>query len=124
MIDDVRKNPALLKLDLYCRGLRMDDSCFVERDGGRKIMRTRAGLGSGLEMVLPGGLWTNAPVQESFAKDSPYLLRRETTGAYRLERDGEFVAPVSLSPRPSWYEKATTTGKPIFCATRAASSSE
>ena len=27
---DVRRNPALLKLDLYCKGLRLDDSCFVE----------------------------------------------------------------------------------------------
>ena len=55
-------NPAWLKLDLYCKGLRLDDSCFVEQDGGRKILRTRAGLGSGLELILPGGLWTNVPV--------------------------------------------------------------
>ena len=52
---DVRKNPSLLKLDLYCKGLRLDDSCLVEEQGGRKIMRTRAGLGSGLEAILPGG---------------------------------------------------------------------
>ena len=44
---DVRHNPALLKLDLYCKGMRIDDSCLVEQDGGRKILRTRAGLGSG-----------------------------------------------------------------------------
>ena len=42
---DVRSNPALLKLDLYCKGMRLDDSCLVEEDGGRKVMRTRAGLG-------------------------------------------------------------------------------
>ena len=41
---DVRHNPALLKLDLYCKGMRIDDSCLVEQDGGRKILRTRAGL--------------------------------------------------------------------------------
>ena len=34
---------ALLKLDLYCRGLRLDDSCLVEEDGGRRVLRTRAG---------------------------------------------------------------------------------
>ena len=64
-------SPALLKLDLYCRGLRLDDSCVLERDGGRQILRTRAGLGSGLELVLPGGLWTNVPVSERFAARSP-----------------------------------------------------
>lgn len=113
MSRDLRSEPAYLKLDLYCRGLRLDDSCYVEQDGGRKIMRTRAGLGSGLELVLPGGLWTNAPVQESFAKDLPYLLKRDAAGLYRLERDGEFVAPVALSPRPAWYERKTSNGKPM-----------
>ena len=105
-------NPAWLKLDLYCKGLRLDDSCFVEEDGGRKILRTRAGLGSGLELILPGGLWTNVPVTESFASRSPYTLHREN-GHYLLRRGGEDVAPVRLSPRPRWYEEKTSTGKPM-----------
>jgi len=96
----LRSNPALLKLDLYCKGMRLDDSCFIEEDGGRKIMRTRAGLGSGLEAILPGGLWTNIPVVESFAQRSPYELKRRD-GLYELSRDGEFVATIRLSPRPS-----------------------
>jgi hypothetical protein len=109
---DVRRNPALLKLDLYCRGLRLDDSCLVEEDGGRKILRTRAGLGSGLELLLPGGLWTNVPVTEPFAKESPYLLvRRGAT--YWLERDGEPVTSVTLAPQPAWYERPTASGKPM-----------
>src|SRR5262245_23320788 len=111
MNKDVRTNPALLKLDLYCRGIRLDDSCLVEEDGGRKVMRTRAGLGSGLELVLPGGLWTNVPVTEKFAQQSPYLLRRR--GArYFIERDGREVAAVHLSPRPGWYDRRTRSGKP------------
>lgn len=105
-------NPALLKLDLYCRGLRLDDSCLVEEDGGRRVLRTRAGLGSGLELILPGGLWTNVPVAEPFAQQSPYLLRRRG-GSYLLERDGRPVAPVRLSPRPAWYDATTSTGKPM-----------
>lgn len=106
----LRDNPALLKLDLYCRGLRLDDSCYVEEDGGRKILRTRAGLGSGLELILPGGLWTNVPVTEPFAGRSPYTLHRQE-GSYSLRHGGAFVAPVSLSPRPAWYEKSTRSGK-------------
>ena len=108
----LRDNPALLKLDLYCKGLRLDNSCYVEEDGGRKILRTRAGLGSGLELILPGGLWTNVPVTEPFAARSPYTLHR-LEGAYSLRREGAFVAPVRLSPRPAWYERATASAKPM-----------
>jgi len=110
MLGSLRTNPALLKLDLYCQGLRLDDSCYVEEDGGRKILRTRAGLGSGLELVLPGGLWTNVPVTEPFARRSPYTLHREN-GHYLLRWRGEPVSPVTLSPRPDWYEARTSSGK-------------
>ncbi|HKY31114.1 MAG TPA: radical SAM protein [Candidatus Polarisedimenticolia bacterium] len=112
MIHGLRSNPALLKLDLYCKGMRVDPGCFVERDGGRGILRTRAGLGSGLEVILPGGLWTNVPVTEAFAESSPYHLERRS-GRYLLLRYGETVGPVTLSPRPAWYDRRTTTGKPM-----------
>jgi uncharacterized radical SAM superfamily protein len=112
MITTLRDNPAYLKLDLYCRGLRVDESCFVEADGGRKVLRTRAGLGSGLELILPGGLWTNVPVAEPFAQSSPYSLRR-ADGAYMLRWRDTDVTPVRLSPRPEWYEQRTSTGKPM-----------
>ena len=113
MEQDVRKNAALLKLDLYCKGIRVDDSLLVEEHGGRKIMRTRAGLGSGLEMVLPGGLWTNVPVVESFAASSPYLVSARD-GQVWIDRDDLGpVTQVQLSPRPSWYDERTTTGKPM-----------
>ncbi len=112
METDVRRNPGLLKLDLYCQGVRLDDSCLVEEDGGRKILRTRAGLGSGIELLLPGGLWTNVPVTESFAKTSPYLLKREAH-EYWLHRGDETICRVDLAPRPGWYERKTTTGKPM-----------
>lgn len=112
MLSTLRTNPSLLKLDLYCKGVRLDDSCLVEEDGGRKILRTRAGLGSGLEVILPGNLWTNIPVTESFAAGSPYTLHRER-GEYSLRWNGGKVTTVALSPRPDWYDRETTTGKPM-----------
>lgn len=126
MIQTLRTNPAYLKLDLYCRGARLDESCYasdpvahdpsrgtaIESDGGRKILRTRAGLGSGLEVVLPGGLWTNIPVTEPFAQASPYTIHR-AGGGYRLRWDGLDVAPLRLSPRPAWYDTTCSTGKPM-----------
>ncbi len=105
-------NPALLKLDLYCKGARVDESCFIEQDGGRKILRTRAGLGSGLEVILPGGLWTNIPVSEPFAQASPYTIHREA-GQYFLRHDGRDVVLLTLSPRPGWYDRSTSSGKPM-----------
>src|SRR5688572_29690425 len=103
MIEMLRKNPAYLKLDLYCRGARLAESCSVDGDGGRKVLRTRAGLGSGLEVILPGGLWTNIPVTEPFAQRSPYTIPRGEEG-YLLRRNGLDVAPLRLSPRPAWYD--------------------
>jgi uncharacterized radical SAM superfamily protein len=127
METDVSRNPALLKLDLYCKGMRVDDSCLVQDDGGRPVLRTRAGLGSGLELILPGGLWTNVPVSEPFARRSPYVLHREDGGyvirRYRVRAapagggplvsapEAEPVAWVRLAPRPGWYDRTTSTGK-------------
>ena len=110
---DVRRNPALLKLDLYCKGMRIDDTCLVEQDGGRKVLRTRAGLGSGLEVVLPGGLWTNVPVTERFAQSSPYVLHRKD-GALLAppRRRGDRDARAVAAARPGTTRK-TTTGKPM-----------
>jgi sodium-dependent dicarboxylate transporter 2/3/5 len=107
---DVRKNPSLLKLDLYCKGMRLDDSCFEPLKTGRPILRTRAGLGSGLEVVLPGRMWTNIPVTEAFTADSPYRLR-QNQGHLSLELDGTFVCDVELAPQPGWYERPTSTGR-------------
>jgi hypothetical protein len=114
MQEDLRRNPALLKLELFCRGLRIDDSCHVAEYGGRAVLRTRAGLGSGLELVLPGGLWTNVPVSEAFARSSPYVLHR-TLDHYEIRRHSgrnhEVIAAVRLAPRPGWYDRTTSSGK-------------
>ncbi|TAK18119.1 MAG: radical SAM protein [Acidobacteria bacterium] len=109
-LEELRQTPALLKLDLYCRGMRILSSCDGGNDTGRGVLRTRAGLGSGLEIILPHGLWTNVPVTEGFAKSSPYALHREND-QFLLMRGSEIVAPVQLSPRPKWYDKLTTSGK-------------
>jgi hypothetical protein len=106
-------NPAYLKLDLYCRGARIHESCLTEEDGGRPLLRTRAGLGSGLEVILPGGSWTNVPVVERFARESPYEVRRTPEGGYGLWLDGEPCVPVRLAPRPAWYDQLTSGGRPM-----------
>ena len=61
-------------------------------DGARGISRTRAGLGSGLELVIPTGswlkdeVWVNVPVVEPFVRHSPYVLAGGPAGGYSMRR--------------------------------------
>ncbi|MGZ8831195.1 MAG: hypothetical protein ACXW2Q_12570, partial [Thermoanaerobaculia bacterium] len=76
--------PVELEIELFCRGMRLDATCFSNPDAHR-INRTRAGLGSGLEIVIPARpkpIWVNVPVVESFAQQSPFALQLEN-GAFR-----------------------------------------
>ena len=104
-----KENPGYLKLDLYCKGMRIDSSCTHLGDDGRPILRTRAGLGSGLEVVLPDNLWTNVPVQEHFAASSPYSLYN-VGGKYLLKYHDEFICEVTLPQAPKWYDAETHSG--------------
>ncbi|MBL7196699.1 MAG: hypothetical protein ISS47_01220 [Candidatus Omnitrophica bacterium] len=102
-------NPGLLKLDLFCKGIRIDESCRLQVDA-RPILRTRGGLGSGLELILPGNLYINVPLEEHFVKASPYLLVREK-GAYFIRREGNILCSIILPPKPKFYDRKTTSGK-------------
>jgi hypothetical protein len=108
-------SPVELEIELFCRGMRIDETCALD-DDGRPIRRTRAGLGSGLELVLPAPrkpIWVNVPVVESFAAASPFRLAREASG-YRVldDRSGD-VYPVRVPEEPAWYGRATSTGVPM-----------
>ena len=104
-------NACELEIDLMCRGLRVPSD--VALGAARAVSRTRAGLGSGLELVVPTGsrlkpnIWVNAPVAEAFAAASPYRLAR--TDGYRVvdDRDGTDY-PVTLPQSPSWYSRLTS----------------
>jgi hypothetical protein len=107
-----RLNPCELEIELFCRGIRVDSSCTLEQDA-RGFHRIRAGLGSGLELAIPGELkdvWCNVPVEEQFVAASPFLLRKQD-GAYQVvdSRADEFY-PVWLPPEPAWYARQTSAG--------------
>ena len=107
-----RRNPCELEIDLFCRGVRIDPSCTLFEDA-RKVTRTRAGLGSGLELILPGPLkdiWMNAPVEEDFVRSSPYLLVKD--GARYVVRDERtgLAYDVRIPVEPAWYTSRTSRG--------------
>ncbi|HKD12058.1 MAG TPA: radical SAM protein [Thermoanaerobaculia bacterium] len=105
-------SPVELEIELFCRGVRIDPSCDVESDG-RRLARTRAGLGSGLELVLPSRrkrIWVNVPVVEPFAARSPLRLTRRPEGyGVADERDGRLY-PVEVPEEPAWYGRQTSSG--------------
>src|SRR5262249_39947028 len=101
-----------LEIELFCRGLRIDDSCEVAEDGGR-LARTRAGLGSGLELILPSArksIWVNVPVVEPFASKSPFRLIKEGPRYWVVDdrRGGAYF--VAVPEEPSWYSRKTSSG--------------
>lgn len=106
------QNPSLLKLALYCEGMRLSKKAENAILMGRKIMRTRAGLGSGLELILPKAYWTNVPVTEPFVAQSPFLLIFEEEQFYVTHLNGDRIQ-VALAPSPPWYDKRTSSGKPM-----------
>lgn len=104
--------PVQLEIELFCRGLLIDPSCTVGEDG-RRISRTRAGLGSGLELVIPRrpkNIWVNVPVIESFVQQSPFTLHKTEAHYFIRDRRTGDQYGVDLPPEPSWYSRRTTTG--------------
>ena len=107
----MRLNACELEIDLMCRGLRV--AADVSLGDSRPLSRTRAGLGSGLELVIPTGswlkprIWVNVPVVEPFAAASPYRLAVDGGTRVVDDRNG-LEYPVTIPPAPAWYHRVTT----------------
>jgi sodium-dependent dicarboxylate transporter 2/3/5 len=104
--------PVELEIELFCRGMRIDPSCFADPESAH-VNRTRAGLGSGLEIIIdarPKPIWINVPVTERFAHESPFTLHRDGE-QFQIgdARDG-CGYPAALPPTPGWYSRKTSSG--------------
>src|SRR5262245_21414332 len=103
-------NPAELKMDLFCKGMRIDPSCDDQ------LLSVRAGLGSGMEMVIPGDLKdirVNVPVKENFAQQSPYLLVKREAQYRLLNQSLNHAYTVHIPEEPKWYARKTSHGTPM-----------
>ncbi|MEO8433182.1 MAG: radical SAM protein, partial [Acidobacteriota bacterium] len=101
-----------LEIELFCRGVRIGPCCELAEDA-RRVARTRAGLGSGLELVLPGPRkehWVNVPVVEPFARSSPLVLHRVSDGYHVHDERDARLYPVRIPPEPRWYGRTTASG--------------
>ena len=88
----MRLNPCELEIDLFCHGLRVPGTVSLE--GARGVRRTRAGLGSGLELTIPTscrrhsvpiGLAPNIEVSLIVNPDDAAFLAPRTPGFYAYE---------------------------------------
>lgn len=111
-------NACELEIDLFCRGLRVPD--HVSLDGARGVSRTRAGLGSGLEIVIPTDsrlkpeVWMNAPVLERFVQQSPYVLTGSPAGGYAVEdARTAHLYDIRIPREPAWYHRLTSREIPM-----------
>lgn len=103
--------PVELEIELFCRGARIDRSALDS--GSRRISRTRAGLGSGLEIVIPSkrkDIWMNVPVVERFASRSPFSIRAEEEIFSVVDERTDEHYPIRIPEEPSWYGRQTATG--------------
>jgi hypothetical protein len=106
-------NACELEIDLLCRGVRVPES--VDLGHARGISRTRAGLGSGLELTIPApawvkrAIWVNVPVLERFVADSPYVLTGSPAEGYAvIDERSATPYPIDIPREPMWYSRMTS----------------
>ena len=101
--------PVELEIELFCRGMRIGASCT----NARRISRTRAGLGSGLEIVIPTKpkpIWVNVPVVERFAEHSVLTLELRGEQYTVVDTRNGMEYAVEIPTEPEWYSRTTSSG--------------
>ncbi|MDD1368687.1 hypothetical protein PTB13_11790, partial [Bacillus sp. MHSD17] len=103
----------LVRLGLLSNGIRV--SADVQEAFQKYIkepLRTRAGAGGGLDIILEDGTWVNAPTLEDFAENSPYYLD-VYKGEFFIKARGEAIQKVTFPKRPEYYDMLTSDGVPM-----------
>ncbi|MBT8363026.1 MAG: radical SAM protein [Desulfobacterales bacterium] len=112
-------NPALLRLELLSRGIRVDQD-FTRQLGGvlKEPLWTRTGpTSTGIDLKLERGVYVSPAIEgDRFPyhyKDSPFLLTIDENALPVIMKDDRIVQYVTLFPRPSYYGKKTSNGTPM-----------
>lgn len=112
-------NPALLRLELLSRGIKVDPG-FTEQLGSalKEPLWTRTGpTSTGIDLMLEKGIYVSPAIEgERFPhhyKNSPFLLTVDEKGRGVIKKNGRIVQRVKPFPRPSYYGRKTTSGNPM-----------
>ncbi len=104
-----------LKFELLGWGLVATDRAWEEvRHVGKFPQQVRSGASCGLDVVLPGGAWVNAPVYEREAEPRAPLLEL-VDGKFSIA-GREITVPTEVAPRPAYYDVPTSGGMPMRLA--------
>lgn len=112
-------NPALLRLELLGRGIKMDPGFTNQLGSGLKEpLWTRTGpTSTGIDLMLEKGIYVSPAIEgERFPhhyKNSPFLLTVDETGRSVIEKNGRIIQRVKPFPRPGFYGKKTSSGNPM-----------
>lgn len=109
-------NPALLRLELLSRGIKVDPG-FTKQLGSclKEPLWTRTGpTSTGIDLMLEKGIYVSPAIEgERFPhhyKNSPFLLTVDETGRGVIKKNGRIIQRVKPFPRPSFYGKKTSSG--------------
>ncbi len=101
-----RQTLTKLKFDLLASGMRVSDRALSQLDGFKNPIRARSGASGGLDVILSKDVYVNVPVNENFAKLSPFKL--DYNGETFILRDAtSILRTVQLLPIPKYYELKT-----------------
>jgi len=97
-----------LRLDLTNQGVRIGDDLLA---AGFAISLEGPDAAEGIDLLLPGGQWTNVSVAPGYARTSPYTLNPGSGSTHFVLRHrtrGEI--PVALPDTTRFRQRRTTTG--------------
>jgi sodium-dependent dicarboxylate transporter 2/3/5 len=112
--EQILDNPALLKMELMLRGVRIDqeyrDRSAMEAFGvtGHALF----GSADDIDLVLPGGTWTSAPVIRGLLRSTPYTLTRDELGDRIQVGEEGLSIPVAVRAPSQFFRHTTSTGIP------------
>lgn len=112
-------NPALLRLELLSKGIRVDPNFSGQLGGALKEpLWTRTGpTSTGIDLRLERGVYVSPAIEgDRFPyhyKNSPFLLTIDENGAPVIKKHDSIVQSVSIFPRPSYYGTLTSNGIPM-----------
>lgn len=116
-----------LKWQLLAQGVFLPRTTHMaaENTAAKLPQQVRSGASNGLEMILPGELWANAPVASG--PGAAHARRPELVADeglfYLLDHLAQMRVPVTLAAEPVYYQKSTRGGTPMnrigqMCADR------
>lgn len=104
---------AALRLDLINQGVRLGDDLLAAGFALALAADGSTGEADGVDLVLPGGWWTNVCIAPGYARTSPYTLALDNPadpGRLALRHRGGTTTPVTIPDTARFRHQRTHAG--------------